>query len=174
MSPSAETNGHTNGASNGNHSALDWNTFANVIDGELSTTSKTRTGINPATGEPNEPVPVSTPEDVDRALEAAKRAFPGWAETPYEERRKAVNAFADAIEAEKENFSKLLVKEQGKPVSLRSPIAIMVGVQHSCYARSDSHPLLNLDLLCPLRDRLHPADHAYHSSLRYALRDHCR
>lgn len=132
MSPSAETNGHTNGASNGTSSKLDWNTFANVIDGEISTTSKTRTGINPATGEPNEPVPVSTPEDVDRALDAAKRAFPGWAETPFEERRRAVNDFADAIEAEKENFSKLLVKEQGKPVNPES--------LHFCCTSSDMSP----------------------------------
>lgn len=116
MSPSATSNGVTNGATNGAAPALDWNTFRNVINGELTATEKTRTGINPATSEPNEPVPVSTPDDVDRAVAAAEKAFPAWAETPYEERRKAINAFADAIEAEKENFSKLLVKEQGKPV----------------------------------------------------------
>lgn len=120
MSPSATSNGVTNGATNGAHSPLDWNTFHNVINGELTTTEKTRTGINPATSEPNDPVPVSTPDDVDRAVAAAEKAFRGWADTPYDERRKAVNAFADAIEAEKENFSKLLVKEQGKPVSRRN------------------------------------------------------
>ena len=116
MSPSATSNGTTNGATNGAHSVLDWHSFCNVIDGKLTTTKKTRTGINPATSEPNDPVPVSTPEDVDRAVAAAEKAFPSWADTPYGERRKAVNAFADALEGEKENFAKLLVKEQGKPV----------------------------------------------------------
>ncbi|ETN42322.1 uncharacterized protein HMPREF1541_01476 [Cyphellophora europaea CBS 101466] len=116
MSPSATSNGTTNGATNGAHSVLDWHSFCNVIDGKLTTTEKTRTGINPATSEPNDPVPVSTPEDVDRAVAAAEKAFPSWADTPYGERRKAVNAFADALEGEKENFAKLLVKEQGKPL----------------------------------------------------------
>jgi acyl-CoA reductase-like NAD-dependent aldehyde dehydrogenase len=116
MSPSATSNGTSNGVADKSHSALDWHTFRNVIDGELTTTEKTRTGINPANSEPNDPVPVSTPEDVDRAIAAAEKAFRGWADTPYEERRKAINKFADAIEAEKDNFAKLLVKEQGKPV----------------------------------------------------------
>ncbi|EEY16952.1 predicted protein [Verticillium alfalfae VaMs.102] len=50
-----------------------WNfeNFANVVDGQLKSTEGTRTGINPATLEPLAPVPVSSPADVDAAVEAA-------------------------------------------------------------------------------------------------------
>ncbi|OCT47674.1 putative aldehyde dehydrogenase-like protein [Cladophialophora carrionii] len=113
MAPHATENGAANGAST---EGLDFTTFSNVIDGKLSSTEKTRHGINPATGKPNHEVPVSTPEDVDRAMAAAKRAFKPWAKTPYAERQKAVNAFADALEKEKDGFAKLLTKEQGKPL----------------------------------------------------------
>ena len=41
--------------------------------------------LNPATGETIAEVPVSTPEDVDRAVAAARSAFGGWSTvTPYE------------------------------------------------------------------------------------------
>ena len=63
---------------------------------------------------------VSTPEDVDRAVEAGQRAFRSWSKTTYAERQKALLAFADALEAEKDNFTKLLVQEQGKPECLSS------------------------------------------------------
>lgn len=114
MASHATQNG-VNGASSSG--GLDFTTFSNVIDGKLSPTSKTRHGINPATGEPNPEVPVSTPEDVDKAVAAAKKAFKGWAKTPYAERQKAVLAFADGLEKEKDGFAKLLTQEQGKPVS---------------------------------------------------------
>jgi acyl-CoA reductase-like NAD-dependent aldehyde dehydrogenase len=97
--------------------SLDFTTFYNVIDGRLSPTKETRHGINPATEKSNPEVPVSTPEDVDRAVEAGQRAFRSWSKTTYAERQKALSAFADALEAERDNFAKLLVQEQGKPVS---------------------------------------------------------
>lgn len=90
--------------------------FQNIINGKLSSTKTTRHGINPATGEPNPEVPVSTPEDVDAAVTAAKDAFMGWSKTLYGERRKAVLAFADALEKLSPDFAKLLTEDQGKPV----------------------------------------------------------
>jgi acyl-CoA reductase-like NAD-dependent aldehyde dehydrogenase len=129
MSPSAvATDGHgasgtatlKNGHSVEHGSPLQWTEFYNVIDGKLETTKDSRCGINPATEQNNPSVPVSTREDVDRAMEAAKKAFKPWAAVPYAERQKAVLAFADGLEAEKEAFSKFLTQEQGKPASAPS------------------------------------------------------
>ncbi|GJC83078.1 putative aldehyde dehydrogenase FUS7 [Colletotrichum liriopes] len=103
----------TNGASK-----LDWTNFYNVIDGKLETTSKTRHGVNPSTLEANPEVPLSTPEDVDRAVQAAKKAQEAWAETPYEERQQALAKFGEALEAHAEEFALMLTKEQGKPFEL--------------------------------------------------------
>lgn len=94
-----------------------FNGFYNTINGKLTSTEKTRHGINPANGKPNPEVPVSTPKDVDDAVAAAKEAFKSWSKTPYAERRKAVLAFADALEKYQNDFGKLLTQEQGKPVS---------------------------------------------------------
>ena len=96
--------------------SLDWSSFHNVIDGKLTKTDTTRHGINPATGKPNPEVPLSTQEDVENAMTAAKKAFKTWSAVPYAERQKAVLAFADALEAEHASFSAMLTQEQGKPV----------------------------------------------------------
>ena len=93
--------------------------FVQIIDGKGAVTEKTRHGINPATLEPKEEVPVATPDDLDRAVKAAKAALKAWSRTPYEKRRDAVLAYADAIESLKASFCDLLVSEQGKPVSFK-------------------------------------------------------
>lgn len=113
----AITNGQTNGASANQSEPLDWTTFSNTINGKLESTQKTRHGILPATGEDGPEVPLSTPDDVERAMTAAQAAFVTWSEVPYAERRAAVLAYADAIAVEKDVFSHMLTKEQGKPVS---------------------------------------------------------
>ncbi|KAF7560280.1 hypothetical protein G7046_g3861 [Stylonectria norvegica] len=95
---------------------LDFTTFHNVIDGKLLSTNTTRHGINPATGNPNAEVPIADQKDVDIAVEAGQRAFKSWSKTTYQERQKALLAFADAIEKETTSFAELLVKEQGKPM----------------------------------------------------------
>jgi acyl-CoA reductase-like NAD-dependent aldehyde dehydrogenase len=91
--------------------------FQNIINGEKTSTTERRHGINPATGEPNPDVPVAIKEDVDRAVVAAQEAFKTWIDVPFDERRKALLAYADAIEEYVADFAKLLVQEQGKPVS---------------------------------------------------------
>ncbi|KAH8780427.1 putative aldehyde dehydrogenase [Hyaloscypha finlandica] len=125
MSPSTVTSdGHTasdtaglrNGRSDFKHEPLTWTNFSNIIDGKLETTKESRCGINPATEQSNPSVPVASKYDVDKAMSAAQKAFKPWAAVPYAARQKAVLAFADGLEAEKEAFSKFLTQEQGKPI----------------------------------------------------------
>lgn len=96
---------------------LDFTKFYNIINGKLETTPKTRHSVNPSTLEPLPEVPLSTAEDVDRAVQAAKVAQESWAETPYEERKKAVAKLGDLLEENMNELSVMLSKEQGKPVS---------------------------------------------------------
>ncbi|CAI7649156.1 unnamed protein product [Penicillium discolor] len=107
---------------------LDFTTFRNVINNQLTTTTESRHGINPANTQPNPPVPVSTQEDLDKAVHAAKDAFKGWAKTSFEERRKALHAWADAIDANADGFAKTLTMEQGKPLSQSSVEVGLAGV----------------------------------------------
>ncbi|CAL5873715.1 uncharacterized protein PFLUO_LOCUS7997 [Penicillium psychrofluorescens] len=100
-----------------NSGPLEFATFHNVISNELSSTTTTRHGINPANSKPNPEVPVSTQEDVDRAVKSARNAFKKWSKTSFEERRAALSAFAKAIEANAHMFAKTLTMEQGKPLN---------------------------------------------------------
>lgn len=104
----------TNGAKKPSLSFTD--NFVQIIDGQSTPTSKTRHGVNPATLEAKAEVPVATQENLDKAAEAGKRAFKKWSKVPAEERLKAVLAWADAVDALKDEFRDLLISEQGKPV----------------------------------------------------------
>jgi acyl-CoA reductase-like NAD-dependent aldehyde dehydrogenase len=92
-------------------------TFHNVINNELTSTLVTRHGINPANSQPNPEVPISAQEDLDKAVAAARAAFKSWSKTSFEERRAALHAYADAIEANAEGFANTLTMEQGKPLN---------------------------------------------------------
>lgn len=103
---------------NGTDSTLSFSTFCNIIDGASTTTTETRHGINPSTLEANPEVPISRPEDVDRAVKAARKAFGTWRLVPEEDRRKAVAAFEASLGEHLQDFATMLVKEQGRPVRL--------------------------------------------------------
>jgi betaine-aldehyde dehydrogenase len=71
--------------------------------------------LNPATGEVIANAPVSTSEDVDRAVRAARTAFEGWSTTTPGERAAALLKLADAIEEHAEEISDLESDNAGKP-----------------------------------------------------------
>ncbi|PQE21776.1 aldehyde dehydrogenase protein [Rutstroemia sp. NJR-2017a BBW] len=95
-------------------SRMDFSTFHNVIDGKLTSTPKTRHSIDPATEEPNPEVPLSTQEDLDKAVLAAKKAQKSWQHTTIAERHKLFTQYADALESYRKEFIDLLISEQGK------------------------------------------------------------
>jgi betaine-aldehyde dehydrogenase len=89
----------------------------NFIDGEFVDPAEGRTEevTNPANGEAIAEMPLSTEEDVNRAVAAAKRAFPGWAATPPGERATALLKLADLIEEHADELSDLEAADAGKP-----------------------------------------------------------
>jgi betaine-aldehyde dehydrogenase len=91
----------------------------NFIGGEAVDPAEggTEEVVNPATGEPIAEAPLSTKPDVDRAVEAAKRAFDGWAATPPGERARALLRMADLIEERGEEIADLEAADAGKPRS---------------------------------------------------------
>jgi betaine-aldehyde dehydrogenase len=72
--------------------------------------------LNPATGEVIAHAPVSSAEDVDRAVRAAREAFPGWATTTPGERAYALLKLADAIEQHADEIAELESDNAGKPI----------------------------------------------------------
>ena len=57
-----------------------------LIGGELVTGSATLDVVNPANEEVIASMPDATREDLDKAIAAARKAYPGWAATPIAER----------------------------------------------------------------------------------------
>jgi 1-pyrroline dehydrogenase len=73
--------------------------------------------LNPATGETIAEVPRGTQADVDRAVEAAKKALPEWLETTPQERSEALLKLAAAIDEHTDELAELESQNVGKPLS---------------------------------------------------------
>jgi betaine-aldehyde dehydrogenase len=92
-------------------------TLSSFIDGErVAGTGETEAVLNPATGEELARAPISTAEDVDRAVKAARRAFEGWSNTTPTQRAQALLAIADLIEEHGEEIARLEALNAGKPI----------------------------------------------------------
>jgi aldehyde dehydrogenase (NAD+) len=74
--------------------------------------------IDPATEEPCAVVSLASAADVDAAVAAAKRAFPGWAATPPATRKRYVQAILVRYEARAEEMAKAISLEMGAPIDL--------------------------------------------------------
>lgn len=81
----------------------------NVLKGEE------RVVHNPATGEQIGTYINASASDVDRAVDLALKAQPGWAASPEEEKAGVLLRAADLIDAQCDRIAELLTREQGKP-----------------------------------------------------------
>jgi malonate-semialdehyde dehydrogenase (acetylating)/methylmalonate-semialdehyde dehydrogenase len=70
--------------------------------------------FDPATGETIAMLPYSTTEEIDRAVKAAKDAFPAWANTPVPDRAQVMFKFKAILEDHFEELAQLVTKENGK------------------------------------------------------------
>ncbi|HET6470148.1 MAG TPA: CoA-acylating methylmalonate-semialdehyde dehydrogenase, partial [Geminicoccaceae bacterium] len=85
---------------NGRQVAGDGGQYGNVFD--------------PATGEKSGRVAFADAAAVDAAVQAAKAAFPAWAETPVVRRARAIFRFKDLIERNIDRLARLVTDEHGK------------------------------------------------------------
>lgn len=91
--------------------------FQMLIDGVLVDGTSRVQVINPSTEEVIADAPRASLDQLEAAVAGAKAAFPRWAATPTDERRAAVLAAANAIEANSRDIARLLTQEQGKPLA---------------------------------------------------------
>jgi 1-pyrroline dehydrogenase len=94
--------------------------WRNLVAGERvgAVDGGVRTVHNPATGDPIAEVPEGTQADVDRAVAAAKAAFPGWRDTTPGERAHALLRLADLLEQHGEELCALESANVGKPIAV--------------------------------------------------------
>jgi aldehyde dehydrogenase (NAD+) len=73
--------------------------------------------VDPATGEPVAAVAVAGESDVDRAVGAAREAFPDWRDTDPAERGRTLFRVAERIRAHADGLAEIETRDQGKPLS---------------------------------------------------------
>ncbi|HKP77787.1 MAG TPA: aldehyde dehydrogenase family protein [Phenylobacterium sp.] len=88
--------------------------YVMTIDGKSVVSSRTFEQFNPATEAVIAQAPDASRDQLEAAVDAAKRAFPAWAARPIAERQALVAAIGERITAHAEDFMRLLTLEQGK------------------------------------------------------------
>lgn len=74
--------------------------------------------IDPSTEDACATISLGSAADADRAVTAAKAAFPGWAATPPAERRAVVARILDQYEARKHDLAAAISLEMGAPIDM--------------------------------------------------------
>ena len=92
--------------------------------------------LTPVTGRPFTEVPLSTPEDIELALDAAHAAKDEWGEASLTERSKVLNLIADAIEEHLEPLAIAESFDNGKPVRETLAADVPLAADHFRYFAS--------------------------------------
>ncbi len=93
-------------------------TLSNFIDGQpLRSDADSEPVLNPSSGEVLAHAPRSSAEDVDRAVRAARAAFPGWSTTTPARRAGALLELAELVEEHGEQLALLEAENAGKPIT---------------------------------------------------------
>ncbi|GAA4970487.1 aldehyde dehydrogenase family protein [Yinghuangia aomiensis] len=102
------------------------------IDGAWTPSSGTAAieVVDPATEQVHATVPDGTAEDVDRAVAAARRAFPGWAATPPAERAAHLAKVRDLLTERLGEMAEAIVRDIGAPapIAQRVHVGLPIGV----------------------------------------------
>jgi len=98
--------------------AIQVDVLANFIDGErVPAVGETEAILNPATGEELARAPISSPEEVDRAVAAARGAFGGWSQATPAQRAQALLELAQTLEDHGPEIARMEALNAGKPLA---------------------------------------------------------
>src|SRR5438105_2800940 len=88
--------------------------FSDFIAGQWTEIGATFDSFNPATGERVARCAKSPRADVDRAVAAARAAFPAWSKMPAPRRAEILYCVAELLKARKDELGRLITTEMGK------------------------------------------------------------
>ncbi|WP_440709089.1 gamma-aminobutyraldehyde dehydrogenase [Herbiconiux sp. YIM B11900] len=94
--------------------------MSQFIDGERvdGSSGESIDVIDPSTGETITTVTLAGTDDVNRAVQAARAAFPAWSRATPAERSAVLTRFAVLMEERAEEFAQLESRQAGKPIRL--------------------------------------------------------
>ena len=113
------------------------------IDGEWvnAESGKTFDVFNPTTEEVLGMVPLGADKDVDKAVKAARKAFPAWKKMTQADRSKALYRFATALRENANELVSFEVNEHGTPINLARGFAA-AAADHTEYVASIARALM--------------------------------
>ena len=129
-------------------------TYKNFIGGEWvdAASGDTFESTNPANGETIGVFPKSGPEDVDRAVEAAKDAFEDWRLVPAPKRGEILFRFAQLMTEHKAELARLMSHEMGK-VLAEAGGDVQEAIDMSYYMGGEGRRLFGQTTPSELRDK---------------------
>jgi betaine-aldehyde dehydrogenase len=103
-----------------------------LIDGEAVATERTRTVVDPATGEPLAEVADATAADADRAVAGARAAFRrgDWSRITPGERAAVIDRMADLLEERADEFARVESRNTGKPLKFSSAFDLPLSIDN--------------------------------------------
>ncbi|MZR12355.1 aldehyde dehydrogenase family protein [Maritimibacter sp. DP07] len=107
--------------------------FGLFIDGGWTKPGQTFDTKNPANGERLAKVTQAGADDVDRAVQAARKAQPGWAKISGHERARILYAIARLVQKHSRLFAVLETLDNGKPIRESRDIDIPLVARHFYY-----------------------------------------
>ncbi len=91
--------------------------FSLLIGGALEQSPHHLDVINPALGTVFARCPAAGPRELDRAVAAARGAFPAWRARSFAERAAFVKQLSQRLREQQNELAELLTREQGKPLA---------------------------------------------------------
>ncbi len=91
---------------------------------------KTVDTINPATEEASGKIALGDARDVDRAVQAARKAFPAWSQTSREERLKVLERILEEYQKRSADLAAAVTEEMGAPKALAGGFHTFLGQGH--------------------------------------------
>lgn len=131
---------------------LDKEVLMNYVNGEWIEANETTDVINPATGESIIKVPLSSQEDVDQAVKAAKAAQKEWALVPAPMRAEVLFEVGRIMKEKKEHLSKLLTMENGKVLE-EARGEVQEGIDMAYYMAGEGRRLFGQTTNAELKDK---------------------
>src|SRR6266853_309172 len=88
------------------------------IGGKACASESGRSGVvwNPATGQAQAAVDFASAEEVDRVVETARQAFPGWRATPLSRRAEILFKLRELVDSNRRRIAETITLEHGKTV----------------------------------------------------------
>jgi aldehyde dehydrogenase (NAD+) len=86
--------------------------------------------INPANEQPITTISLASVPDVDRAVSAARKAFPSYSETSIQERNALLKRIIDRYQAKAEEMAEIISLEMGAPLALSRAAQVPAGLAH--------------------------------------------